>query len=111
MPDVWLDETAEGNVCSRRCACARPTSSKHLHKRPGTRSKDAAREKAREEARKKLEEELAKNNDRRPKPLPEFGSAEDFQLTQALNRLQGPAGDGQQDRRSSARPKPTPTTN
>ena len=52
--------------------------------------KDAEREKAREEARKKLEDE---NNTKKaataPKPLPEFGSSEDFQLAQALNRLKG----------------------
>jgi len=50
---------------------------------------DAAREKAREDARKKLEDESAKNTTTPPKPLPEFGSNEDFQLAQALNRLKG----------------------
>jgi len=48
--------------------------------------KDEARTKAREEARQKLEEQLAKQKDA-PKPLPEFGTAEDFQLQQALNQL------------------------
>jgi carboxyl-terminal processing protease len=47
------------------------------------------REKARDEARTKLEDELAKNNNKPLKPLPEFGSSEDFQLAQALNRLKG----------------------
>ena len=51
--------------------------------------KDEVRDKAREEARKKLEDESAKRAAAAPKPLPEFGSAEDFQLTQALNRLKG----------------------
>ena len=51
--------------------------------------KDEAREKAREEARKKLEEEAAKRAAAPPKPLPEFGSPEDFQLAQAINRLKG----------------------
>jgi carboxyl-terminal processing protease len=50
--------------------------------------KDEAREKAREEARKKLEEQQAKSKEP-PKPLPEFGSPEDFQLAQALNQLRG----------------------
>ena len=51
--------------------------------------KDAAREKAREDALRKLEEaNLAKKGDQ-AKPLPEFGSAEDFQLQQALNQLKG----------------------
>ncbi|HZF79890.1 MAG TPA: peptidase S41, partial [Rubrivivax sp.] len=50
--------------------------------------KDVEREKAREEARKKLEDQLAKT--REPaKPLPEFGTAEDFPLQQALNQLRG----------------------
>jgi carboxyl-terminal processing protease len=34
----------------------------------------------------KLEEQLAKQKDP-PKPLPEFGTSDDFQLTQALNHL------------------------
>jgi carboxyl-terminal processing protease len=49
---------------------------------------DNARAKAREEARRKLEEELAQNKEP-PKPLPQFGSPEDFQLQQALNQLRG----------------------
>jgi carboxyl-terminal processing protease len=58
---------------------------KHLAN--GDEAKDEAREKARDEARKKLEEQLAKSKD--VKPLPEFGTSEDFQLAQALNRLKG----------------------
>ena len=54
----------------------------------GAEEKDALREAAREEARKKLEAEAGKSNTP-PKPLPEFGSAEDFQLAQAINRLKG----------------------
>ncbi|MFM8638041.1 MAG: S41 family peptidase [Betaproteobacteria bacterium] len=83
VPDVWLDETAEGNVfAALRTREADLT--KHLSQ--GEEAKDEAREKAREEARKKLEE-MSKNNE--IKPLPEFGSAEDFPLQQALNRLKG----------------------
>ncbi|MFN5699934.1 MAG: S41 family peptidase [Betaproteobacteria bacterium] len=83
VPDVWLDETAEGNVfAALRTREADLT--KHLSQ--GEEAKDQAREKAREEARKKLEE-MSKNNE--IKPLPEFGSAEDFPLQQALNRLKG----------------------
>ena len=51
-------------------------------------AKRQAREKAREEALKKLEEARGKTNEP-PKPLPEFGSAEDFPLQQALNQLKG----------------------
>ena len=83
VPDVWLDETAEGNVfAALRTREADLT--KHL--KEGEEGKDDAREKAREEARKKLEE-MSKNNE--IKPLPEFGSAEDFPLQQALNQLKG----------------------
>jgi len=62
VPDVMLDETAEGNVFAAL--------------------------RVREAARKKLEEETAKKAEL-PKPLPEFGTTEDFQLVQALNRLKG----------------------
>jgi carboxyl-terminal processing protease len=85
VPDVWLDETADGNVFA-----ALRLREADLEKHLGTpdEKKDEAREKAREEARKKLEEQQAKS--REPiKPLPEFGSAEDFQLVQALNQLKG----------------------
>jgi carboxyl-terminal processing protease len=83
VPDVWLDETAEGNVFAA-LRTREADLSKHLSQ--GEEAKDEAREKAREEARKKLEE-MSKNNE--VKPLPEFGSAEDFPLQQALNQLKG----------------------
>ena len=38
--------------------------------------------------RAKLEEQLAKSKEP-PKPLPEFGSHEDFPLMQAVNQLRG----------------------
>ena len=88
VPDVMLDETAEGNLfASLRLREA--DLEKHLQSGQGAEQKDAAREKAREEARKKLEDEANKKAATPPKPLPEFGSAEDFQLTQAINRLKG----------------------
>ncbi len=62
---------------------------KHIASGQGKEEKDAAREKAREEAVKKLEEANAGKKNEAPKPLPEFGSAEDFPLRQALNKLQG----------------------
>jgi carboxyl-terminal processing protease len=85
VPDVWLDETAEGNVFA-----ALRTREADLEKHLITPDevKDEAREKARDEARAKLEEQLAKTKEP-PKPLPEFGSLEDFQLAQALNRFKG----------------------
>ncbi len=87
VPDVMLDETSEGNLFAA-LRVREADLQKHLQSGQGAEEKDAAREKAREEARKRLEEESAKSN-APPKPLPEFGSAEDFQLAQALNRLKG----------------------
>lgn len=87
VPDVWLDETADGNVFAA-LRLREADLEKHLGSPEEKKEKDEAREKAREEARKKLEEQQAKS--REPiKPLPEFGSAEDFQLMQALNQLKG----------------------
>ena len=85
MPDVLLDETAEGNVFAA-LRMREADLEKHLNN--GDEKKDDAREKAREEARSKLEAEYAKKNEP-PKPLPEFGSAEDFPLAQAINQLRG----------------------
>jgi carboxyl-terminal processing protease len=89
VPDIWLDETAEGNVFAA-LRTREADLQKHLGERPGTAQdpKDEAREKARAEERKKIEEQLAKQRDS-IKPLPEFGSAEDFPLQQALNQLRG----------------------
>ena len=87
MPDVILDETADGNVFAL-LRTREADLDKHLGTGQGPEQKDTAREKLREEARKKFEEEAAKNA-AVPKPLPEFGSAEDFQLSQAMNRLKG----------------------
>jgi carboxyl-terminal processing protease len=85
VPDVWLDETAEGNVFA---ALRMREADLEKHLGGADEKKDEAREKAREEARKKLEELSAKTKEA-PKPLPEFGSAEDFPLVQALNQLKG----------------------
>ncbi len=85
VPDVWLDETADGNVFA---ALRMREADLEKHLGGADEKKDEAREKAREEARKKLEELSAKTKEA-PKPLPEFGSAEDFPLLQALNQLKG----------------------
>jgi carboxyl-terminal processing protease len=87
VPDLMIDETPDGNLFS----ALRPREAdleKHLQSGQGPEQKDEAREKAREEARKKLEDEMAKKNNA-PKPIIEYGSADDFQLAQALNRLKG----------------------
>ena len=88
VPDVMLDETAEGNLFAA-LRTREADLAKHLASGQGPEQKDEARDKAREEARKKLEEEAAKQALAPIKPPPEFGSAEDFQLAQALNQLKG----------------------
>jgi carboxyl-terminal processing protease len=86
VPDVMVDETAEGNVFAGLYTHEADLD-KHLVNNQGEEKKDAARDKAREEARHKLEEEAKKSStDRR---LPEFGSDKDFQLAQAINQLKG----------------------
>jgi len=84
-PDVWLDETAEGNVFA---ALRMREADLDKHLSGADEAKDPARDKAREEARAKLEEQVAKTKEP-VKPLPEFGSPEDFPLQQALNQLRG----------------------
>jgi carboxyl-terminal processing protease len=86
VPDVMIDETADGNLFSA-LRVREADLEKHIGSGQGAEQKDEAREKAREEARKKFEEEAAKKNPL--KPLPEFGSEEDFPLAQAINRLKG----------------------
>ena len=85
VPDVWLDETAEGNVYA---ALRMREADLERHLSGADEKKDAEREKARDEARRKLEEQLARTKEP-AKPLPEFGTAEDFPLQQALNQLRG----------------------
>jgi len=96
VPDLWIDETAEGNVFAA-LRMREADLEKHLGDRSGAPAagKDAAeaaeqkaREAAREEARKKLEE-LASKTKEPPKPLPEFGTGDDWPLVQALNQLKG----------------------
>ncbi|HET9646515.1 MAG TPA: S41 family peptidase [Burkholderiaceae bacterium] len=85
VPEVMLDETAEGNVYA---ALRMREADLEKHLMNSEEKKDDLREKARAEERKRIEEQLSKSKEA-PKPLPEFGSAEDFQLVQALNRLKG----------------------
>jgi carboxyl-terminal processing protease len=85
VPDIWLDETADGNVFA---ALRMREADLEKHLIGAEEKKDDAAAKAREEARRKVEEQLAKSKEP-PKPLPEFGSVEDFPLQQALNQLRG----------------------
>jgi carboxyl-terminal processing protease len=76
VPDVWLDETAEGNVFAA-LRMREADLEKHL-RRQGREEGRGPREGARgsaQEARGAAGQEQGA-----PKPLPEFGSAEDFQL-------------------------------
>jgi carboxyl-terminal processing protease len=88
VPDVMIDETPEGNLFNA-LRTREADLEKHLQSGQGAEEKDPAREKARDEALKRLEEEQAKLARQPLKPLPEFGSGEDFQLQQAVNRLKG----------------------
>ncbi|HNK54553.1 MAG TPA: S41 family peptidase, partial [Ottowia sp.] len=85
VPDILIDETAEGSpfaVLRMREADL----DKHLNGGEAEK-KDPALEKEREAAMKRLEEESRKPAaQRRP---PEFGSAQDFPLQQALAKLKG----------------------
>ena len=85
VPDVWLDETAEGNIFA---ALRMREADLEKHLSGADEKRDPEREKQRSEERKKIEEQLSKQRDSL-KPLPEFGSAEDFPLQQALNQLRG----------------------
>ncbi len=98
VPDVMVDETKDGNLFAA-LRTREADLSKHLTNANGddkaaTEAERAAekvaeqqREKEREQARLRLEEENRKNPGGRI--LPEFGSAEDFQLQQALAQLKG----------------------
>jgi carboxyl-terminal processing protease len=87
VPDVMVDESADGNLYSA-LRVREADLEKHIGSGQGAEVKDAVREKAREEAIKKLEDANTKKAEA-PKPLPEFGSAEDFPLQQAIAKLQG----------------------
>jgi len=94
VPDVMLDETADGNLYSA-LRVREADLQKHITSGQGPEVKDEQRAKDREEAIKKLEEANAKAKeakdakDKELPKLPEYGSAEDFRLQQALRRLKG----------------------
>jgi len=112
LPDVWLDETAAGDVL----AALRPRQADISAGRSDAparelteeeRARERQREQEREAARQRLEEQQRLNPGQRL--LPEFGSAEDFQLRQALNHLQNLPVQVSQTRRE--RPAPERTRN
>ncbi len=94
VPDVWLDETEEGNVFAalrtREADLQKHLDNGEAQPQPLSEAERAAarqREEEREKARQRVEDEARKNPGQRL--LPEFGSEQDFQLRQALNRLKG----------------------
>ena len=92
VPDVWVDETAEGNLFSV-LRTREADLEKHLNsgqesaQTEADKAAEKQREQEREQARLRLEEEQRKNPNQRL--LPEFGAKEDFPLQQALNQLKG----------------------
>ncbi|THT99394.1 S41 family peptidase [Lampropedia puyangensis] len=86
-PDITLDETADGSpYASLRVREA--DLAKHLGK-DETPEEIARKEKEREEALKRLQDETKANEGQVARRLPQFGTAEDFQLQQAIRQLKG----------------------
>ena len=92
MPDILVDDT-EGGSPFAVLRSREADYDKHIKNPQGEESAEARAEKtksleaAKEEAKKRLEEEIKK--DPKDRLIPEFGSERDFQLRQALNKLQG----------------------
>jgi len=86
VPDLLVDETPEGNLFSI-LRTREADLDKHLSNGQVPEAKDPERERERDAALKRLEEESKKPPAERK--LPDFGSDNDFQLQQALNRLKG----------------------
>ena len=88
VPDVLLDETAEGNVFAA-LRMREADLDKHLQRPERGRQGPGAREGPRRSAQEARGRSDQAGKAPPPKPLPEFGSTEDFQLPQALNHLKG----------------------
>jgi len=87
VPDMLVDETPDGNLFAA-LSTREADLEKHLENgKEASADEIAKRDAARETARLKLEEEQRKNPGKRL--LPEYGSADDFRLVQALNHLKG----------------------
>jgi carboxyl-terminal processing protease len=90
VPDVLLDETAEGNVFAGLQTREADLDRSLDANKALTDEQRAAlqkREQEREAARQRLQEEARKNPGQRL--LPEYGSDKDFQLQQAVRQLKG----------------------
>jgi len=87
VPDMLVDETADGNLFAA-LSTREADLEKHLENgKEASTAEIEKRDAAREAARLKLEEEQRKNPGKRL--LPEYGSAQDFRLIQALSHLKG----------------------
>jgi len=86
VPDLMVDETENGNLFTA-LRTREADLEKHLSSGQGDEKTQAISEKARDDARIKLEEELRKPLAERK--LPEYGTSNDFQLTQAIHQLKG----------------------
>lgn len=88
VPDILVDETEKGNLFSSLREREADLED-HISNGDGAEDKpDPERAKAREEALKKLEEAKKKDEVENLR-LPDFGSAEDFPLQQAINHFKG----------------------
>ncbi len=88
LPDLMVDETENGNLFAA-LRTREADLEKHLTSGQGDEKARAVSEKERDDARVKLEQELKKPLAERK--LPEYGTANDFQLAQALRQLKGVA--------------------
>ena len=81
-PDLWVEETEEGDI-SDRLRVREADLNRHLEGDPVDQQSYSTDSK-----NDKLQTKSVDNNSQLKKPI-EFGSTEDFQLTQAMNHLRG----------------------
>lgn len=87
-PDMLVDDSAEGSPY----AILRPRETdllQHLHGNDEDEVERQAREQERERVLKILQDDNEANGDKKPPRMPDYGSAEDFPLQQALAHLKG----------------------
>ncbi len=85
-PDFWVEETADGSVMDR-LRVREADLNRHLSGTDSNKAKSSAPEKAKSNAKSDLKNGGAAEQ-KETKPI-EFGSADDYQLQQAVNHLKG----------------------
>lgn len=85
-PDFWVEETADGSVMDR-LRVREADLNRHLSGTDSTKAKSSAPEKAKSNAKSDSKNGGAAEQ-KETKPI-EFGSADDYQLQQAVNHLKG----------------------